>query len=59
MTGIVFVTTQIYASENAELKALRAKNWAEEKYMKLAPSTRRIIKGMIMAAKVASTAAGV
>ena len=34
------------------LKAAHAKSWAEDKYNNLSPSTRKIIKGMIIVAKM-------
>lgn len=48
---------QVHATESIALKALQAKNWAEDRYMKLAPSTRKMLKGMIVVAKMATKAA--
>jgi len=48
---------QVHGAETAALKALRAKNWAEDKYNNMAPSTRKMIKGMIVVARIAAKAA--
>ena len=48
---------QVHSTESIALKALQAKNWAEDRYMKLAPSTRKMLKGMIVVAKMATKAA--
>jgi hypothetical protein len=44
---------QVHATESILLKALQAKNWAEDRYMKLAPSARKMLKGIIVLAKMA------
>eukprot|EP00976_Prorocentrum_cordatum_P106813 1194527-Prorocentrum_minimum.AAC.3 len=51
------INFQVHASETPALKALRAKNWAENRYNNLAPSTRRLIKGMVVVARLAKKAA--
>ena len=48
---------QVYTKERVGLKARRAKNWAEEEYMKLTPGTRQIIKGAVVVTKLAVKAA--
>jgi hypothetical protein len=48
---------QVHSTESIALKALHAKNWAEDRYMKLKPSTRKMLKGMIVVAKMATKAA--
>eukprot|EP00959_Pyramimonas_sp_CCMP1952_P067937 1418030-Pyramimonas_sp.AAC.1 len=48
---------QVHESETMSLKAAHAKSWAEDKYNNLSPSTRKIIKGMIIVAKMGVKAA--
>jgi hypothetical protein len=49
---------QIHATESKiALKACRAKNWAEEKYMKLQPATRGMITGTIAVASIVTNIA--
>lgn len=48
---------QVHESETMSLKAEQAKSWAEDKYNNLSPSTRKIIKGMIIVAKMGVKAA--
>jgi hypothetical protein len=48
---------QVHETETLSLKAGQAKNWAEDKYNNLSPSTRKIIKGMVIVAKLGAKAA--
>jgi len=48
---------QVYTKEKVGLKAQRAKNWAEEEFMKLSPGTRKLIKGAVVVTKLAVKAA--
>ena len=48
---------QVHKTEGTALKAKRAKNWAEESYLKLSPGTRAAIKGSIAVVRVTAKAA--
>jgi len=48
---------QVYTKEKVGLKAQRAKNWANDEFMKLTPGTRQLIKGAVVVTKMAVKAA--